>query len=113
MKVNGELILPMRELLVMKTNSKILFFLLVLVLTSLAHADTIYNYAGNAMACVGACPASQLTLNGTMALSSPLAPNLFIGAVTPTSYDFVVTGGPFPSQHFTQGAPGPHLFSFI
>ncbi len=85
----------------------------VLCLAAFAQADTVYNYSGSAMSCVGACPAATLTLNGTLTLSSPLLPNLFFGAVTPTSYDFVVTGTAFSSQHFTQADAGPDSFLFI
>ncbi len=86
---------------------------MVFCLTGFGHANTIYNYTGNTMACTGACPVSAMTLNGTMTLSSPIGANLFFGAVTPTSYDFVVTGGVFSSQHFTGSDPGPDQFLFI
>jgi hypothetical protein len=97
------------------TNMKTVLLLLpamLLCLASFAHADTVYSYSGNAMACTGACPANPLTLNGTMHLSSPLAAGLFFGAVSPTSYDFLVTGTAFSSQHFTSADAGPDQFLF-
>jgi hypothetical protein len=98
----------------MKPNFKMALLLaVVFCLTGFSQADVTYNYTGNSMTCVGACPVANATLHGSMTLSSPLAPNLFFGVVTPTSYDFVVTGGAFSSQHFTQAAPGPDAFAFI
>ncbi len=99
---------------IVKPTLKIVFLLTVLLcLAALAQADITYNYTGNTMTCTGACPVSTATLHGSMTLSSPLAPNLFFAPVTPLSYDFVVTGGAFSSQHFTQAAPGPDAFAFI
>jgi hypothetical protein len=48
-----------------------------------------------------------------MTLAAPLAGGLFFGPVTPTSYDFFVTGTNFTSQHFTQDPPAPDAFAFI
>jgi hypothetical protein len=102
----------------MNSSKGVLFFVAIAILLfgNLAQADTIYTYTGLPMTCTSmsnACPSPTLTLNGTMRLAAPLAPNMFFGTVNPTSYDFVVTGGPFTSQHFTEAPPLPDQFRFI
>ncbi len=97
-----------------KTISKFVFAMLVAAsFTVLAKADTVYNYTGNAMACSGGpCPASPVTLTGSVTFANPLNPNLFFSTLpnaAPNSYDFVVTGGSFTSQHFTSGG----TFAFV